>query len=635
MQRRDGNFYLGTVVQIDSPREQCLVKFGDNTESWSVYSRLTKLSTGFDVTCVKCKTSLTKEHNDIVVCDRCSRGYHQLCHMPEIKSEDANPGSRWECARCEELPGKRFLPLRKSSTPLGTLTPQPQAPSQPALTVATDAHRKKLPYKVQLPSHLGDLQWDMQHRVNAEEKYCYCGGRGKWFLQMLQCGRCRQWFHARCITPLSYPLFLGDRFFVFVCSLCNSGKEFVRRLEVKWVDLVHLAVFHLTLQTAKKYLDVDADIINFINTNWNLLQLPPKIRSTNIAERREIVMAVLTSNRNRFKCGREVKKRTTMWGLRVRVPPPTPVFSLPPNKPLSEQVLKDAWHNNARLKFLPPPSGCVNLIPSKSELMILDISEDSLPGLATLHIETRPLVLPKGVPTTGHNVCIKSSVPRFPESRAEIERRIKAQGVENQRLRSFRARKARKLLKNAIAKSQDLPPTPPSSESNPEVRMGSHETTSGDESSSRGTLDSFIPPPTDFEGRNNPFLHCALPPLALAPVLRPTKRRLSEKDIVITSNGEVKRRRIRRRGGTPAPGAGGGGSRRGCKSGPTATTTPSSGSPVKPSAPFNLEDLKTSVNHYFGAMNRIAAGEKFFIRAKRISPQGRTQYLIDWGCSTT
>ena len=79
---------------------------------------------------------------------------------------------------------------------------------------------------------------------------------------------------------------------------------------------------------------------------------------------------------------------------------------------------------------------------------------------------------------------------------------------------------------------QDLPPTPPSSESNPEVATAQPDT-SGDETSSRGTLDSIIPPPADFEGRNNPFLG------GLAPIPRPVKRRLSEKDIIITSTGEV------------------------------------------------------------------------------------------------
>jgi polycomb-like protein 2 len=77
-------FILFQYFQIDLSREQCLVKFGDNTDSWSVFSRLTKLSTGFDVMCVKCKTSQSKPDNDIVVCDKCSRGYHQLCHIVSL-----------------------------------------------------------------------------------------------------------------------------------------------------------------------------------------------------------------------------------------------------------------------------------------------------------------------------------------------------------------------------------------------------------------------------------------------------------------------------------------------------------------------------------------------------------------------
>jgi len=54
-------------------------------------------------------------------------------------------------------------------------------------------------------------------------------------------------------------------------------------------------------------------------------------------------------------------------------------------------------------------------------------------------------------------------------------------------------------------------------------------------------------------------------------------------------------------------------------------------SPVKQTTPdISLDDLKSSVNIYFGAANRIAAGEKFAIKAKRIGPNGQTQYLIEW-----
>lgn len=104
---------------------------------------------------------------------------------------------------------------------------------------------------------------------------------------------------------------------------------------------------------------------------------------------------------------------------------------------------------------------------------------------------------------------------------------------------------------------------------------------SGDETSSRGTLDAIIPPLKDFQGKNNPFLmqntypsksytsalnmynknskqngkhihfqsRFSLPvqlnPM-MGPMVRPLKRKLSEKDIVILPNGEVKRRKHRR-----------------------------------------------------------------------------------------
>lgn len=263
--------------------------------------------------------------------------------------------------------------------------------------------------------------------------------------------------------------------------------------------------------------------------------------------------------------------------------------------------------------------------------------------------------------------------------------------------------------------------------------------TSGDETSSRGTLDSFIPPPKDFEGKNNPFRNLndllgspyavqgsssstPLPynnsqitlPLPLTPVIpqpavvRPAKRQLSEKDIIIDRNGQVKRRRQHRRGRPPHQpqsfqptaiktaailparnievksefvrnlrssfnntSSGSSNSQiSNCvdyalngrrlrqrqsndklpppvespqpqlmKKGSNSNSNSNSGSvnsspkcsPVKQNAPdISMDDLKSSVNIYFGAANRIAAGEKFLVRAKRVGSRGETQYLIEW-----
>lgn len=54
----------------------------DNTSAWSSVKELTKLSMpDSDVMCVLCKKSQPKTDNDIIVCDKCGRGYHQLCHQ--------------------------------------------------------------------------------------------------------------------------------------------------------------------------------------------------------------------------------------------------------------------------------------------------------------------------------------------------------------------------------------------------------------------------------------------------------------------------------------------------------------------------------------------------------------------------
>lgn len=58
---------------------------------------------------------------------------------------------------------------------------------------------------------LDKLKWDSYHRENTEKRYCYCGEIGNWLKQMLQCSRCQQWFHEKCIASVTFPLFCGDR----------------------------------------------------------------------------------------------------------------------------------------------------------------------------------------------------------------------------------------------------------------------------------------------------------------------------------------------------------------------------------------------------------------------------------------
>ncbi|XP_019762373.2 PHD finger protein 19 isoform X1 [Dendroctonus ponderosae] len=751
--QKDGRYYFGTIVEVDAVREQCLVKYGDNTQNWSTFKDVTKLSTALeqeDLLCVICKKSSPKNEKQISVCDRCGRGYHKKCHQPEITSQKED--SNWMCKRCLDSDPNR---LRKSeSKPPFRRDSRNSTGSSTQETMPSSTTPKVLLYD------LSTLSWDTYHRVNEEQIYCYCGDHGEWYKQMLQCGRCKQWFHEKCIDCLQFPLYCGDRFYVFVCAICNHGKEFVRRLEIKWVDLVHLMLFNLTVHHCKKYYDLDTVVIPYISDNWHALQLGPKMANVTKLERRENILSVLTNNRNRFKCGREIKKRTTIWGLRVRLPPPVPCIVLPqPQRKITDVELKELWQGNRRLQFLAPPTYSNNrkIVSSDSAMrnIMLGVayqqstnhSENESP-CPSPDMEKEDRIIPPplfSIAKPSHNKdqylgagCAKKTAPF---KKMSLQRRKKLLAMTNRERDRILKRPRRLVSAKSEGKGKssepkpavELPPTPPTSVSAPptppastgggslqsdfsnEFSEGSSQVkgvsnkkqtfamdlelntpcdTSSDETSSKSTLDLIIPPPKDFEGKNNPFLtllkmgvdepvkkkrgkDITLPlPLKTVipgqPVMRPMKRQLSEKDIIVGPNGEIKRKKRLRRNRSNVSNYG-----IGQTASKTATVTPAKStdtnaqlgnsldyslnvhvrrlrqrpekppdkepppsaapkqptpkhSPVKTEPDIDMEDLKTSVNMYFGAVNRIAAGERFTVRAKRIGPTGKLECLIEW-----
>jgi hypothetical protein len=49
-----------------------------------------------------------------------------------------------------------------------------------------------------------------------------------------------------------------------------------------------------------------------------------------------------------------------------------------------------------------------------------------------------------------------------------------------------------------------------------------------------------------------------------------------------------------------------------------------------PEEELSLSDLQSSLQVYIGAGSRIASGEKFRVRGKRVSMDGRQTYLLEW-----
>lgn len=187
VEQSNGQFHCGTIQTTRN--DSFAIQYDNNVVGWATPNQLKRVNTTKTASrCIVCKNADSGE--SIRICCHCQRGFHDKC-LPKAKcSESAEPESDWCCFKCVAIADERVTAMNEKRR---TITP------------------RKRPRNDKFSYDIDSLTWDVHHRQNKEHIYCYCGKKGKWFMQMLQCVRCQQWFHANCVKCLNAPLYFGDR----------------------------------------------------------------------------------------------------------------------------------------------------------------------------------------------------------------------------------------------------------------------------------------------------------------------------------------------------------------------------------------------------------------------------------------
>jgi len=352
--------------------------------------------------------------------------------------------------------------------------------------------------------------------------------------------------------------------------VCNNGVEFVRRLQIDWVDVLHIALYNLRKHQHQKYHHLLKDIWPFILEQRHQLPICEQWRTLPETALMERIKQTLKDYSERFVCGREFKRAPAFYALRHSGPPLTPKVFLEPHEELSDELLVKKF----KLLLMPEKSmGNGGEPPKRIPKDVYEFNTDEDEPVETSEDEI-PIkqIIEKAKKQASQKIEEQDELPKKPQP-------VEAGALD---------------LADDNANDGDpgkLPaPIPPlldanSSRKRKAFRLSkrydnsrNHCDLSSDEnsSSSRGTssLDLIIPPPANFLGRNNPFL-MATPKKATQGrsvggagvgvngiinsifklkgtskeqprMVRTIKRRLSAKDITIGPNQEVRRRRNRR-----------------------------------------------------------------------------------------
>ncbi|XP_030310648.1 metal-response element-binding transcription factor 2 isoform X3 [Calypte anna] len=505
----DGLFYLGTIKKINKLKQNCFIIFEDSSKSWVLWKDIqTGATESGEMVCTICQEEYSEAPNEMVICDKCGQGYHQLCHTPNIDSSVIDSDDKWLCRQCVfATTTKRGGALKKG-------------PNAKALQVM----------KQTLPYNATDLEWDAGHKTNVQQCYCYCGGPGE--------------------------------FYTFICSVCSSGPEYLKRLPLRWVDIAHLCLYNLSVIHKKKYFDSELELMAYINENWDRLH-PGELADTPKSERYEHVLEALNDYKTMFMSGKEIKKKKHLFGLRIRVPP------VPPNAALKAEKEPEGTSHEFKIKG------------RKSSKPIPDVRE-----------------LSNGIERKGKKKSVGR--PPGPYTRKMIHKTPESSPLDNEPVPVIENPALE--LPCTVGKSDGTAHSSNTSDVESTGAASMKETTSSSISRHYSSLsDSRKRTRT---GRTWP---------AAIPHLR--RRGRFPRKALQTQNSEIVKDDE---------------SKEDYQYDELNTEILNNLADQE----LQLNHLKNSITSYFGAAGRIACGEKYRVLARRVTLDGKVQYLVEWEGAT-